>query len=219
MKKIFVITVLFCLFVSCFDKRSRSITFLFEPEQASSIRDSLIKLKDITEEYFIIQNKVDPYGNGITLTPDRYLWIDGTFFKWSDLEANKDSVLQSNLEMNLYYLDEMGFFPLFKFLNDNFIRGIYYYLEGASSFPYGGKPFFKEPFIKHIFLKSEFYAMSKEARDFELTHFLITDDKEGMLLLTRKSDIFLLLYGAWGDNIEKKVPAKWLKPTDEVFYK
>jgi len=219
MKKIFVIIVLFCLFVSCFDKRSNTITFLFEPEQASSIRDSLIKLRDIAEEYFIMQKKEDPHSSSIALTSDRYLWIDGKFCKWSNLEKNKESVFQANLEMNLYYLDEKGFFPLFKFLNDNYIGAIYYYLEGASYFHYGGEPFFGEPFIKHIVLKSDFYAMPKVERDYKLTYYLITDDKEGMLLLTRKSDIFLLLYGAWGDNLEEKVPAKWLKPTDEVFYK
>ena len=219
MKKIFVIIVLFCLFVSCFDKRSNTITFLFEPEQASSIRDSLIKLRDIAEDYFIMQKKEAPHSSAIVLTYDRYLRIDDKYCKWSDLEANKDSVFQSNLEMNLYYLDEMGFFTLFKFLNDNFISGIYYEPQEASYFPYGGNPFFSERFIKRIVLKSEFYAMPKAYRDFELTYRLITDDKKGMLLLTDKRDIFSRLYNAWGDNLEKKVPAKWLKPTDEVFYK
>jgi len=219
MKKIIIIILTFGLFVSCVDKRAKSITFLFEPEQMSSIRDSLIKLRDIAEEYFIMENKVDPYGNVITLTRDRYLKIDYKFFKWSDLEANKDSIFQSYLELNLYYLDEKGFFTLFKFLNDNFIRGIYYKPQGASSFPYGGMPFFGEPFVKKIVLKSDFYAMPKAYRDFELTYNLITDDKEGMLLLTDKEDVFSRLYNAWGDNLEKKVPAKWLKPTDEVFYK
>jgi len=216
MKKIFVITVLFCLFVSCADKRARTITFLFEPEQASSIRDSLIKLRDIAEEYFIVQNKVDPYGNAIDLTSDRYLLIDRKFCKLSDLEANKDSVFQAHLEMNLYFLDERGFFPLFKFLNDNFISGIIYYPQGSSLFPYGDPPFFKRGIKtnKYIVLKSEFYAMSKEDRDFDLTHFLITDDKEGMLLLSDKRKLLLRTYGS-----EEKAPEKWKRITDEVYYK
>jgi len=219
MKRIIIIILTFCLFASCVDKRGESITFLFEPEQASLIRDSLIKLRDIAEEYFIMQNKVDPYGNAIVLTARRDLWIDGKFCKWSDLEANKDSVFQANLEMNLYFLDEKGFFPLFKFLNDNFIRGIYYYLEGASEFPYGGRPFFFRVLAhKRIVIKSDFYAMPKEYREFLLTYNLITDDKEGLLLLSDKGDVLLRLYGAWGDKMDK-APEKWRRPTDEVFYK
>jgi len=220
MKKIFVIILSFCLFVSCVDKRAKTITFLFEPEQASLIRDSLIKLRDIAEEYFIMQNKVDPYGNVITLTYHRYLMIDDTFFKWSDLETNKDFVFQSYLELNLYFLDEKGFFQLFKFLNDNFIGGIRYYPQVASSFPYGDPPFFKRGIKtnKRIFLKSEFYAMSKEYREFFLTYYLITDDKEGLLLLSDKRDVLLHVYGAWGDKMDK-APEKWRRPTDEIFYK
>ena len=174
MKKIIIIILTFCLFASCVDKRARSITFLFEPEQASSIKDSLIKLRNIAEEYFIMQKKEDPHSSAIVLTSDRYLCVDGKFCKWSNLEKNKESVFQSYSELNLYYLDEKGFFPLFKFLNDNFIRGIYYYLEGVSYFPYGGEPFFGEPFIKHIVLKSDFYAMPKVERDYKLTYYLIT---------------------------------------------
>jgi len=215
MKKITVIILTFCFFISCAYKQSdKFITFLCEPDQISSIRDSLIKLRDIAEEYFIMQNKVDTYGNAIDLTARRDLWIDGKFCKWSDLEANKDSVFQSNLEMNLYFLEEKGFFPLFKFLNDNYIRGIYYYLYGVSYFPYGGDPFFRHRIEKYIVLKSEFYAMPKEEREFELTYNLITDDKEGLLILSDKRKVFTNYYGS-----EEKAPEKWRRPTDEVFYK
>jgi hypothetical protein len=62
-------------------------------------------------------------------------------------------------------------------------------------------------------LKSEFYTLPETRRNFILAYNLITDDKEGMLLFLNKRDLLSDIYGS-----EKKVPDKWKRITDEVFY-
>ena len=215
MKKIFVIILLFCLFVSCADKRGKTIKFLFEPDKIGAVRDSLVKFNNLTKEYFNMHKKEDTYKFTVCLSPQKTIWFDEVNIgKWSDFEANKNSIFNSNIELNLVDLDKKGFFTLLKFLNDNFIAGIHYYPKGSSYFYYCGEPFFRDMIHKYIVLKSEFYAMPQADRIFDLTLYLITDDKEGMLLLSDKDRVFSRYYFS-----DKNVPEKWRRPTDEIFHK
>ena len=218
MKKLFVVTLIFCIFVSCNCKRAGTIVFHFEPEQISSVKDSLVKFKELAVDYFNTYKKADKDVRSIYLTSRKEILFDEVILgKWSDFDTNKDSIFHSNTQLELFDIDKKGLFSLLKFLNENFIDGIYYLPNiGYSGYSYYGEPFFGTRIQKRIILKSEFYALPEERRNFILTHALITDDKEGMLLFADKID---LLPDVYGPNYLKKAPEKWIRITDEVFHK
>ena len=203
------------------DKRASTTKLLFEPEQISSVKDSLVKFQELAFEYFSTNDNPDEYSRAIALTERNKIWVDGVILgQWSDFDRNKDSIFHLYPQLNLIDIDKKGMFILLKFLNDNFISGIYYSLKnGSSSFRYCEEPFFGMSTLssrihKRIMLKSEFYGLSENIRKSILTYSLITDDKGDMLLLTNKEDLLYNVYGS-----EEKAPEKWKQPTDEIFHK
>ena len=204
------------MLISCNYKRAGSIEFHFESDKISSVRDSLVKFKEIAVEYFDSNKKADKEVRAIYLTALNNIRFDGVELgNWDNFYANKDVIFHSNIKLDLFDLERKGLFTLLKFLNDNFINGIYYMPNiRYSYFPYYGEPFFGTRILKYITLKSEFYALPESTRNFELLFYLITDDKEDMLLLSDKRDLLPDIYGS-----EERAPEKWKHPTDEIFYK
>jgi hypothetical protein len=109
-------------------------------------------------------------------------------------------------------------FNLLYNLNRYYIDGITYYTEDRYAvFFYYEAPFHgtHDRFNKVIILKPDFYSLSPNIRSSLLDEQLITDEEEGMLLIMYAKERYL----AWVYGGYDKIPAKWKRPTDEVFNK
>lgn len=220
-----LIVIIFLASFSCTDKRANTSKFLFEcNEQAESIISSLQEIKKLSIQLFTsqsFQNQVGglkSYSFGLNSDNDIDL-CNRKLGSWEEFEKSKNDIFKLKILDALSDTEKERLFDLLKFLNQNFISGIYfisgelYPSFGYYETPFGGSDY--DRFNKRIVLEYDFYLLQLKEQRALLDGNLITDKCKGMLLIMYNKERYL----AWVYGGYEKIPEKWRLPTDEIFIK